>query len=223
LNDESLLTLNTTINNTLSFNRFSSVWGLDISHLQNTGKALLTYGYESRKLNDLLLKLRWVISPSMSFNLVSKKGLNGLYTPAFEKRNYELDIISTEPQLTFISRTVFRLQGSYRLDHKRNADQYGGEKSLSNAFNLESKYNILQSTSILGRFTYNRISYKHPTNTTVSYIMLDGLLPGGNYLWSLDLTKRLFNNVELTMQYEGRQPASSRTIHIGRAAVRALF
>jgi hypothetical protein len=53
--------------------------------------------------------------------------------------------------------------------------------------------------------------------------MLDGLLPGNNLLWSLDFTKRLLNNVELNFQYEGRKPGDARTIHIGRASVRALF
>jgi hypothetical protein len=57
----------------------------------------------------------------------------------------------------------------------------------------------------------------------VEYIMLDALRPGSNYLWTLDFTKRLLNNVEINLQYEGRMPADSRTIHVGRASVRALF
>ena len=223
IESEDLLTLNTIINNTLSFNRFSSRWGVDFSNLQSSGKALLTYGYESRKVEDWVMKLRWVFSPSFSFNVLNKRGLNELRTPAFEQRNYELGIWSSEPQFTFINRTIFRFQAGYRYDHKKNGNEFGGERSISNAVNLEVKYNVLQNSSILARATYNNIRFNYPTNTAVSYIMLDGLLPGNNYLWSLDFTKRLFNNVELNLQYEGRQPASARTVHIGRAAVRALF
>jgi hypothetical protein len=226
IQDTALLALNTSFNNTLSFNRFSSKWGVDLSSLQNSGKALLTYGYESRKVKDWLLKFRWNLSSTLNLNIITKRGYNALYTPNFGTRNYDLDISSLEPQLSFISRTVFRLQGSYKLDQKRNEVQYGGERSLSNAFNVETKYNVLQNSSILGRFTYNNIIFKsadNRANTAVSYIMLEGLLPGSNYLWSLDFTKRLFSNVELNLQYEGRKPGDSRTVHVGRAAVRALF
>lgn len=223
LNDTALLTLNTAFLNTLSFNRASSKWGFDISNLQNTAKALLTYGYESRKLSDWLLKLRWNLSPSITFDINTRKSLNALYTPSFGNRNYELDIYSVEPRVIFVNRTVFRLQAGYKHDQKQNAPAYGGERALSNAIHLETKYNVLQNSSINGRFTFNNISYNHPANTTVSYIMLDGLLPGQNYLWWVELTKRLLNHVELSLQYEGRKPGDARTVHIGRASLRALF
>ena len=112
---------------------------------------------------------------------------------------------------------------SYKFDNKKNNPLYGGEKSTSNSINVETKYNVLQNSSITGKFTFSNIDYKYPANTTVSYIMLDGLLPGSNYLWSIDLTKRLLNNLELNFVYEGRKPGDARTVHIGRASVRALF
>ena len=184
---------------------------------------MLTYGYESRKLNDWIAKIRWNISTSITFDINSKKGVNALYTPNFGNRNYELTVYHTEPRISFVKGTIFRIQTSYRLEQKKNKPEFGGEHSLSNSLNLETKYNVLQNSSINAKFTYNNISYNHPANTTVSYIMLDGLLPGSNYLWSVDLTKRLLNNIELNFQYEGRKPGDARTVHIGRAAIRALF
>ena len=221
--DTSLITLSTVFLNTFSFNRFSSKWGFDISNLRNRGKILLTYGYESRKINDWTIKFRWNLSRSLTLDISGKKGLNGLYTPSFANRNYELDIYNIEPRITFIQGTKFRLTTSYKFDNKTNNSLYGGEKSTSNSINVETKYNVLQNSSVTGRFTFNNIDYKYPANTTVSYIMLDGLLPGSNYLWSIDLTKRLLNNLELNFVYEGRKPGDARTVHIGRASVRALF
>lgn len=223
VDDTALITLNTAILNTLSFNRFSSKWGVDFTNRRDNSKSLLTYGYESRKLNDWLVKFRWNISRAVSLTVNGKKGLNALYTPQFNNRNYQLDIYNAEPNLTYIRGTSFRVLTGYKFETKTNLPLYGGEKSTSHSLNLESKYNILQSSSVTGKFTFNNIDYKSPANTTVSYIMLDGLLPGKNYLWSLSFTKRLLNNLELTMQYDGRKPGTSRTVHIGRASITALF
>jgi hypothetical protein len=221
--DTALITLNTVFLNTFSFNRFSSKWGFDISNLRNSGKHLLTYGYESRKINDWVIKLRWNLGRAFTFDINGKRGFNALYTPSFGNRNYELDIFNIEPRIVFIEGTKFRLSTGYKYDNKKNKPLYGGEKSSSNSINVETKYNVLQNSSITGKFTFSNIDYKFPANTTVSYIMLDGLLPGSNYLWSLDLTKRLFSNIELNFVYEGRKPGSARTVHIGRVAARALF
>ena len=126
-----------------------------------------------------------------------------------------------------IKGTVFRVQSSYKLESKKNKLQYGGEEALSHILNLETKYSVLQNSSINARFTYNNIDYKPPTsaikNPSVEYIILDALRPGANYLWSIDFTKRLLNNIEINFQYEGRRPADSKTVHIGRASIRALF
>ena len=223
MNDTALITLGTVLLNTLSFNRFSSKWGVDLSNFRNNSKALLTYGYESRRLNDWIAKWRLNLSRSISLNISTKKGLNGLYTPQFNNRNYELDVYNVEPSLTYIQGTSFRMISSYKFEKKINKPVFGGEKSNSHSLNLETKYNIVQTSSIIGKFTFNNIEYAAPPNTTVGYIMLDGLLPGQNFLWSIGFTKRLLNNLELSLQYDGRKPGEARTVHVGRASITALF
>lgn len=225
--DTNLVTLNTVLNNTISFNRFNATWGIDISNLRNSGKALLTYGYESRELNDWNTRLRWNFTKALSLNLVGRLAANSLFTPnaQFDNRNYELDIQSLEPVFSVIKGTVLRVSTGYKYEHKKNKPQYGGEISNSHSINLESKYNVLQNSSVTGRFTFNNISYTGSSGaaTTVSYIMLDGLLPGKNFLWSFTLTKRILSNLELNFQYDGRKPSESRTVHTGKASLTALF
>jgi hypothetical protein len=228
VNDTALVTLNTVLLNTVSFNRFSTVWGIDFSNLRNNGKALLTYGYESRKINDWNAKFRWNLSRSFLLNINGRKGTNSLFTPnaQFDNRNYDLDIQSVEPILSFIRGTSFRISTGYKFEDKKNQPVYGGENARSHSLNVESKYNVLQNSSITGKFTMNSIIYNDNHGgaaSTVSYTMLDGLLPGKNYLWNITLSKRLLNNLELNFQYDGRKPASSKTVHIGRATLTALF
>jgi len=222
-NDTSLLTLADIFTNTLSYNRFSSKWGFDITNVNNSNKALLTYGFESRKLKEWTMRGRWNIAKEFTFEIIQKTGENSLVTPKFDNRNYSIKTMNSEPKLVYTSGTNYRLSTSYSFNKKNNQLTFGGEKSVSNSLNIDGKYNLVNNTSFSGKFTYTNIKYTGPANTTVSYIMLDALLPGKNLLWNCELTKRLGNNLELNFQYEGRKPADTRTIHIGRASLRAIL
>ena len=229
LSDTSLITLSSVFINTLSFNRFSSKWGFDVNSSMNGNRALLTYGYESRELRQLGVKGRWNITRELLIDLALRKGNNTLVTSnaKFDNRNYDINTRALEPRITLTRKSNFRMMTGYVYSEKKNS---GGnqEEALSHAVQTEVKYNMLQSASILGRFTYNSINFSSRDsipnpNTTSSYIILDGLMPGKNFLWNLDLTKRLSGNLELNIQYEGRKPGTGRVIHTGRASVRAIL
>lgn len=228
LSDTSLILINTTYSNAISFNRFSTKWGIDLSNLRSTGRSILTYGLETRRLVDWTGKIRWNITRKIGFDIVGKKGQNILLTPSFSNRNYELETYSAEPRISFIRGTSFRLQFSYKYDNRKNleplnAQGYGAERSIINSLITESKYNILNSASINAKFTYSSIDFTGSSFSPASYIMLDGLVPGKNFLWTIDFIKRLSNNIELNVQYEGRRAGETRTVHIGRMSLRALF
>jgi hypothetical protein len=226
LSDTSLIILNQVFSNSFSFNRSSSVWGFDINNIRNGNKAFLTYGYESRKLNEWNFKSRWNINRSLLLELLGKQGANRLITPNFDNRNYNVAAYGFESRISYIRGTNFRILLGYKLDDKKNTDST--QKAVIHSVTTEVKYNVLSNTSITSRFTYSQIKYNDPgngnvPNTSVSYIMLDALLPGKNFLWTVDLTKRLTSYLELNFQYEGRKAGTSNTVHIGRASLRALF
>lgn len=221
--DTSLISLQQNTTNTISFNRFSSKWGADIAHINYTAKALLTYGFESRQRNEWSLRTRINIKKQYTFELINKLSTTTLSTPQFNNRNYAIHSFSIEPKLTYTYLTKYRLQLSYLYTNKQNDIVYGGEKSINNIINAEAKMNVLNNTSLLTKFSINNISYTGNIGTTVSYMMLDALLPGKNYLWAVELTKRLGNNLELTINYEGRKPANTHIIHLGRAGIKALL
>ena len=221
--DTALVTLKYIFTNTLSFNRTSNQWGLDISRVLNYNKSLLTYGLQSNEMNEWGLKLRVNIKRVFTIDVTQKLGNNNLLTPSFTNQNYAIKTLSTEPRLTYTNSTRVRFQASYNYSQKDNSRLYGGEKAVSNALSVDAKYNAVQNTSITTKFTLNNISYTGEANTTNSYVMLEGLLPGKNYLWNLSFTKRLINNLEISISYEGRKPGDAAIINTGRASLRALL
>jgi hypothetical protein len=231
LDDTSLITRTIIVVNTFSFNRADPHWGFDISNTRNGAKTLLTYGYETRQLMEWMARLRINISRSVAFSTVLRQGTNQLSNTGanFDSSNYFLRQFSTEPNITYTRGSNFRIGMGYKLSSKVNEPEFGGQHYTSSAYNMDFKYNIVQSTSIQSKFTYSQIAYKlkdggsASTSSSVSYVILEGLLPGKNYLWNVDLTKKLGSSLELSIQYEGRKAGTSNIVHTGRAALRALL
>ncbi len=221
--DTALVTLKYIFSNTLSFNRSSSKWGMDVTRLLIYNKNLLTYGLQSNEQSEWNIRARGSINRNFSVDVLQRIANTSLLTPAYTNQNYSIKTISAEPKIVFTNATIFRMQASYVYTNKKNATVYGGESVSSNSMVMEAKYNAVQNTSFTGRFTMNNISYTGKVNTSTSFVLLDGLQPGKNYLWGIDFTKRLINSLEISFSYEGRKPGDGRVINTGRASLRALL
>ncbi len=225
--DTSLISLHTFLSNTIYFNRTNTQWGFDITHRVTSDKSLLSYGFESRELRSFVGKARIQINKNFIGNIASSHGRNTLITqgPKFNNRNYRINQYSIEPSLVYIYGTNLRLGVNYTFYNKQNVID-SLEKSINQSVSTEFRYNILANSMLNAKLTFNYIqfhAYQGAANTTVGYILLDGLLPGKNYLWNIEYTRRLAGNIEVNIQYEGRKPGVARTVHTGRASIRALF
>lgn len=231
LNDTTLITRTMILVNTLSINRTDPHWGFDLSNTQNGGKSLLTYGYETHQTNEWSLRARLNLNKAIALTGVFRKGFTQLNNSSsnFDSSNYNLNQFSIDPGVTYIRGSNLRIGLDFKMTTKQNSAEWGGQHYVSDAFSSDFKYNILQSTSIQGKFTVNSIVYtagqngSASTTSPVSYTILEGLLPGKNYLWNLDFTKKLGGSLELSLQYEGRKAGETGIVHTGRAALRALL
>jgi hypothetical protein len=227
LNDTALITLSTFLSNTYYYNRTSSRWGFEFTHSLSTSKSLLVYGYESRKLENINAKLRTRLSKSWLFNVSYKGSVNLLSTSnlAFSNRNYNIAQHGVEPSLTYVYKSNLRIVFTYAYSEKKNKIDLK-ESTLNHDLSAELKYNILSGSSLNTRFSYSNFKWMGTPgteNSTIGFILLDGLSAGKNYLWSIDFTKRIGSNLEMNIQYEGRKPGEAKVVHIGRAGIRAMF
>lgn len=225
--DTTLLSLNSILSNTYFFNRSNVKWGFDVTHFLSNSKTLLSYGFESRKVQNLVGKIRWNLSKNFSTNINFRQSENDLNTSGtkFNNRNYLVKQNTIEPSVVYIHKTDFRISLAYSFTNKRNTID-SMEKAVTNAVIAELRYNILNNSTLNAKVTLNHINftaYPGAANTTVGYVLLDGLLPGKNYLWNIEYTKRLAGNFEVSIQYEGRKPGDSKTVHVGRASIRAIL
>lgn len=220
--DSNLVSLYTAIGNTFSFNQFNT-WGFDVSNGLHYSKSLFTYGFESLQLNEWNFHQYVNIHRFYRLAVTEKFNKNELSTPLFTNRNYQLKTRSCEPEFNYTCSSLFRLRGACQFEIKENLPAYGGERSIITSFNLSGKLNTVNNISMTGSFIFNKISFNGTANTSVSYLMLNGLSPGKNYLWNIEFTKRLINNLEFNFYYEGRKPGNYRIINTGKVSVHAFL
>ena len=227
LNDSNLLTYSGFISNTYYFNRSSSRWGLEATQSISSGRSLLVYGFESRKTSNMNGKIRFRLTKRWLGAFAVKSGRDVLSTDnaSFQNRNYDIHRITYEPSLTYIYRSNLRIV--FTWSHNKKEDRPENNLTVrGNELNTEVKYNVLSGAGITGRFAYNEITWGgSPASalSTAGFVLLDGLQPGKNYIWNLDVVKRIGKNLEMNIQYEGRKPGTGSSIHTGRAGIRAMF
>lgn len=221
--DTALVMMQGIFSNVISFNRFSTKWGLDLSHYLTETKAILSYGFEQRIQQDWLLKLRLNWNRQVANILELKKGQLELLTPAFANRNYSIEELRIKPQLQWIKGTALLINGSYQYQQRKNDLSLGGEQSTAKVWMGELRYNRMQKGALTSRVSLHQIKYPHAVNNTVSYLLLDGLMPGTNWVWMCSYQKRIAQKLELTLQYDGRKSEAGKAVHTGRAGVTALF
>ncbi len=227
LSDTNLVSVNSFLSNSFFYNRNNSKWGLDINSSNASGKSILSFGNENSRIDNISGRFRMNIFRNISGTMVIKNIKNTVSFKGyrFENRNYSINQNTFEPNCTYLYKSLFRTTLTYSYTKKQNKID-SMEKSLNNSWTADFKLNLYSNTIIGVKCSYNQIkfsAYKNAENSTVGYLMLEGLTPGKNILWNIDLIKRFAGNLELNVQYEGRKPGNGKIINIGRASIRAIF
>jgi len=221
--DSTLLTLNSSLRNTLFFNRANPKFAVDHTYQDIRGKNLLTNGFDSRSNTFNQLKIRWNITREITFETELEQGIKKSTADYLEGRNYSIEYLSTRPKLSYQPSTSFRVSflGEYGI--KNNTIENGGQKAIIADFGGEIRYNQLNKGSLQGSFNFVNISFNDLENTPVAFEMLNALKTGQNFLWSLLYQRNLAKNMQINLNYSGRKTPENKTIHTGGVQIRAFF
>jgi hypothetical protein len=223
VNDSLLIASNNNMRQSIFFNQASPVFGADYTYINNQSKQLLTNGIEKRTL--LSHEVRWRVNffRSWAINSNSIFSQKGNRSQLFTTRNYLVESYETEQRLVYQPNTSFRIAGIYKYTQKQNIIEGGFQKALLHTYAIELKYNQTEKGSLTGRADFIQIYYNGDTNSPVSYEMLNALSKGENYTWELSYQRNLSNNIQVSINYNGRKTPNSHVVHLGGAQVRAFF
>ncbi len=221
--DTTLVHANNTINNVIYYNRNNSNWGLTHTYRTNTSNQILNFGLESRTHSENSLGTRLKLSPSLNWKNEGALLLDKAhtYSEGFSNRNYNLDGYHIKSSLNYNYRTSFR--ATFELKYKNQDNTSGQEYMRSTSTSLQSRYNISNKSNLHLTMTLDQIAAEVTPNTTIAYVMLSGLQTGTNLLWSVNYSQKIFSNLEMLIEYNGRKPAENKIIHNGTFTMRAVF
>ena len=157
---------------------------------------------------------------------VYTNGLKANLSDFYKAEQYQVYYNETSTELSYLFRGQIRLAATYYYGFKENdIAEYGGQFAVINTTTLDFKYNRHNKTTITAKVSYSSIGYddKSYSNTQAQYAMLDGLKGGNNFVWNVGFEQRLSTAIQLILSYDGRQSAHDKSVHTGRAEIRAIF
>ena len=223
IRDTSLIASNSTIKNTLFFNRTSSVFGADYTYQNLTSKSLLASGFDSKAAVYHELSLRWNIAKIFSIESKAQIGTKDAFADYTSGRNYALSYYFIQPSFIYQPSTKFRVTLDGRFSEKKNSQLLGGETAVVREIGATFKYNETEKGSLQGGLKLVMISYTGNENSALGFEMLEALRQGVNYTWNIGYQRSVSKNLQISVQYNGRKSENTSMIHAGGMEVRAFF
>lgn len=221
--DTNLTAQTASARNTFYYDRTSRVWSVDHTWQNDRSRTLLLNGFESRTRQGNTLRLRVNATRRWTMDLESERGRNTNSSDLLDGRTWNVTSQGLRPRITWQPNTSVRAALSYRINDRRNLEEFGGERADTRDLGLEVRYNTAGKGSINGQLNLVRIAYDGPVNTPLGNELLQGLRPGTNATWSLVVQRNLSNNLQVDLTYNGRKSQGNPTVHVGGAQVRAFF
>lgn len=227
--DTSLISLNHSLRQTLYFNRFGSKFGTELNYQDIQNRQLLSNGMDARTNRFGFVRLRWNIVRMLTLNLDARTGRKTFDSQFLRNRNYTIRYYELLPEVVIQPGNTFRAGITYRLALKDNLGTPGdtllpgGESARMHDWCIDIKTNFIAKGQLQVRSNLIWINYNGAQNTALAFEMLESLRTGINVTWGASFQRTIGNNLQLTLQYDGRKSEGANFVHIASMQLRAFF
>ena len=221
VSDTNLISIQSSFANTFYFNRINPKFGMEYFYLNNTGKNLLTSGFESRRIIQNEVRTRYNVNRIYSVELRLTDAQKDNRSEFFANRDFTILKQEIEPKIIYQPSVKFRLTFSAIYADKKN--DLGDETSINRSVTANLRYNQVGKGTFSMSASYIDIVFNSAENSSLAFEMLEGLTAGGNITWEVLWQRNLANNLQLNLNYGGRKSNSLKVIHTGGMQIRAYF
>ena len=215
--------MSNSLRNSLFFNRSSSKYSVELVTQLFANKNLLINGTDFISTNKDQIKFRWNMNKSFMLNSQLTKEIKKNSSTYMTNRNYDIENIEINNRISFQPNTLFRVALNGRYSEKRNSIEYGNEKAFINDIGIELRRSKRDKGLLNGELHLVNINYNGESSSTIGFEMLEGLQLGKNITWKLGFQKNMSNNIQISINYNGRKSEENRAIHTGSMQMRAFF
>ncbi len=226
--DSSLVSTQGNLRNTVFFNRNNPGFGIDFGYQRSIQKSLLSAGFETRQSLDRNLKGRLNLLNNLNTEWELIQGERVQEADVFFRRNYRIEQWEFQPRLNWTALDQLRTSFRYAYRDKTNilvSELPGSVAEAAVIHELTAEMNVNFAGSSSFQLTFSNISnkFRGDQNSPAAYEILQGLQPGSNQLWGATIFRKLANNLQLNLSYNGRKSEGSKTIHTGQMQARLVF
>ncbi len=220
--DSALLVYQSSLDNTLHFNQGSPDYDIRIGRRSLRNRRTQIFGFEELLQDEWYQESRFSIK-QFDMRFKSTLGTDERIFEVNPERNIDADFFSIEPLLRYSPKPSLRFDLGYTYKQKNNTADLSASISTSSGGEFLIQWQQSDQSSYQASFEYARVTFEGIDEPFVSLILLEGLKPGNNYLWQVQMSHRLTKVLELNINYNGRKTGESRMIHLGNATIRAIF
>ncbi len=211
------------LRNVFSFNKSNPVFGVDITAQSQRNKVLLVNGFSETNKDRYGARIRWNITNYLLAVLEWNEGYKQSVSDFMSNRNYLYDFTELTPKISWQPNTKFRLTLNYGYQEKINRPDLGNEKAFITRVGAETRWNSVKNGVLTILTDFYNISYNGNSGTSIAYDMLQGLNPGYNLVWQVFFQKNVAQNLQISINYNGRGAPGQKVIHTGGVQARAFF
>jgi len=218
-NDSQQLTLNHVIRNTFSINKINNTWGIDYILQKSSNSQLLINGIDKRTLQNHTVSLRVNPNQVLTLFLSPTMGEKTYTSEYFSSKNYDIKNQGAELNLQYQPNQDFRLSPYIKFNKKHN--ETAGDEANMQTMGIEMRKNIKTDNYLSLKIDIVKNTYNGSLNSSISYEMLEGLQPGWNQVYTLQVQRNISSTLQMVISYQGRASETSKMIHSGNIEMRA--
>jgi hypothetical protein len=222
-NESYLVSAGNVLRGTLFYRKSDPNFSADFTTQQLMNKAFLLSGFETRVEQSQVLNFRKSIESSTQVLLQLTSGRKETSSDFLATRNFASSYITAIPSFAFqpTNNKRYSVSGEYSI-RKGNASE-SSFQAQSLSLGADAQVEAKNGQLFKSEFKYIRIQFEGDATGPVVYDALGGLQAGNNLTLACAWRKTINQNLQLSLNYNGRKSDGRDIVHAGNMSVRLLF